>query len=104
VSDLHDAPACIAFDGAISVRNIDAVRSEILQALSSHTTVHIDCSGIESTDLSLIQLLLAARHSAQAAGKQILLHPPPSDTLHEALLRGGFAQDSSDVDPFWSGG
>lgn len=104
MSDLNDAPARIAFDGTISVRNIEPLRSDVLQALAQHTAVHIDCSATEAADLSLIQLLLAARRSAQAAGKQVLLHPPPSAALHAVLLRGGFAQDSSDIDPFWSGG
>ena len=104
MSGLHDAPVCIAFEGAISIRNIDAVRSGVLQALSLHTTVNIDCSAIESADLSAVQLLLAARRSAQTNGKQLQLHPPPAPALHGALLRGGLVQPGADGDPFWSGG
>lgn len=104
MSDLHDAPACIAFDGAVSVRNIDTARGDLLQALSQNSAIHVDCGTLESADLSFIQLLLAARRSAQSAGKQLLLQPPPAAALHDALRRGGFAQDGSDSDPFWSGG
>lgn len=104
MSDQPDSIVRIDLHGALGIRTIGGLHSELMQALSLHTTVHINSSDLESADISVIQVLLAARRSAQASGKQILLHPPPATALNDALSRGGFIQAEADRDPFWSGG
>ncbi|HET8996616.1 MAG TPA: STAS domain-containing protein [Acetobacteraceae bacterium] len=103
MSDQPDSIPRIGLHGAMSIRDAGALHTDLVHALSLHTTVHIDGSDLESADLSVIQVLLAAHRSARASGKQVLLHPPPAAALAEVLQRGGFVQAGANCDAFWSG-
>ena len=92
----------LALDGSLTVRGIAAVRETVLEALAKHAAVEVDCSAADAIDLSLIQLLLAARRSAQAAGKSLSLATPADGKLRRALEQGGFLP-ADGADPFWSG-
>ena len=92
----------MTLDGALTVRTVATVRATLLEALTQHQSVQVDCSAAESVDLSLIQLLLSARLTAQQAGKQLLLASPASGALLAALHQGGFLLPTG-ADAFWSG-
>jgi anti-anti-sigma regulatory factor len=107
LKNLEPAPAHVALDGVLSIRSIDVVRGRLLDALAEHQAVQVDCTMAESVDLSLIQLLVAARLSARQAGKQLTLAAPAGAVLRAALVQGGFlpgeGTDQSGADAFWSG-
>jgi ABC-type transporter Mla MlaB component len=94
--------AIFAPDGPLTVRTIATVRSTLLEFLAAHPSVQVDCTAATSVDLSFIQLLLAARQSAQTVGKELKLIVPPGSTMHAALEQGGFLPPVG-ADPFWSG-
>jgi len=79
----------VAFDGALTIRHIRAIRDRLMEALSGSQTVRVDCVAATEVDLSFIQLMLSARRSAMAAGKTILLSAGESSVLHDALVRAG---------------
>jgi ABC-type transporter Mla MlaB component len=81
--------ALLALDGAQTVRTIDAAHRDLVAALAEHATVTVDCSAVTEVDLSLIQLLLAARASARLAGKTLGLTAPANAALRAALVQGG---------------
>ena len=95
-------PARVVLEGALTVRTIATAHTMLLQALHQHPAVLVDCSVADTVDLSLIQLLLAARISARQAGKQLGLAAPAAGSLLAALRQGGFLPPSG-ADPFWSG-
>ena len=80
----------LSFEGALGVRTIETMRRTLLDGLCGATSVAIDCTAVKSADLSFIQLLLAARLSAEAAGKRLELATPLPDVLSAALKQGGF--------------
>ena len=92
----------LPLDGALTVRTIGTTRDAVLDALAKHAAIEIDCTCADTIDLSLIQLLLAARRSAQAAGKRLTLVAPADGALRHALEQGGFLP-AEGADPFWSG-
>ena len=65
------------------------MRSTLAAALRDHAAIEVDCSAVVETDLSLIQLLLAARRSAGDAGKRLVLAQPAAGALRVALAQGG---------------
>ena len=97
--------ALLALDGAQTVRTIDAAHRDLVAALAEHATVTVDCSAVTEVDLSLIQLLLAARVSARLAGKTLGLTAPANAALRAALVQGGLlAGDAGATGPeaeFW---
>lgn len=90
--------------GACGLRTVDDLRAQLLDMSAAHTAVEIDCSNADEVDVSFIQLLLAARSSAQRSGRTIRLAHPASGALRDALQRGGFltAVDGQEADlTFW---
>ena len=100
--DIQSDAATLPLDGSLTVRTIGAVHAALVEALARNDAVQVDCTGAASVDLSLIQLLLAARRSADEAGKHLTLAAPAGGVLLAALERGGFLR-SAEPDPFWSG-
>jgi ABC-type transporter Mla MlaB component len=90
VVEEQSKPACVILEGALTTRSIDAVRNRLAAALSEHAAIELDCSAAVEVDLSLIQLLIAARRSAVEAGKQLTLAQPADGALRAALMQGGF--------------
>jgi hypothetical protein len=83
------------------VRCIEAAHADLVAALRRHPVVTVDCTAVTDVDLSLIQLLLAARASAALAGKAVRLAGPAQGALHTALLAGGFLPDTPER-AFWN--
>jgi hypothetical protein len=96
---------CIRLPNAVTIRNIEAVHAEILGGLTTADQIEIDCTDLAEADLSLVQLLVAARKSAVRHGTSLTLAHPTSDALRGILKRAGFlpsAQDNlTEDDLFW---
>ena len=95
----------LALDGPATVRTAAALQASLRDAIRQHNHIEIDCTGVTEADLTLIQLLLAARKSAERDGKQLTLSAPADGTLREVLEIAGFlptgdAPVSQDV-AFW---
>ena len=85
------------------MRAAEATYARLLEA-ARMPAVEIDCRGATEVDVSLIQLILAARASARQAGRSLTLAQPADGKLREALQRGGFiaAADQTTADQaFW---
>lgn len=101
VNEEQSGTICIACDGAVTVREIDAVQTRLLAAMRQYPIVTFDCTDATEVDLSLIQVLLSARASATHAGKTLRLATPAQGALHAALHVGGFLPDTPDA-AFWN--
>lgn len=83
-------PEAVDLSGPRTLRNAEQTRSVLLDALRGPSPLRLDCSATAEADLSLVQLLLAAQKSAQAAGKDVTLAHPPSAAFVQAASRAGF--------------
>jgi anti-anti-sigma regulatory factor len=88
---------CIQLPHAVTIRNIEAVRSDILASLSTASRIEIDCSDVTEADLSLVQLLVALRKSCARRGSPAALIHSPSDALRNVLHRAGFQSSAQDI-------
>ena len=79
----------LALEGAVTIRTIETIHAQLVALLDAHDHIEIDCAALSETDLSLVQLLLSARKSAQTARKTLALTAPASGALHDVLLRSG---------------
>jgi ABC-type transporter Mla MlaB component len=88
-------------DGAIALRGEQTVRTvataaESLRAAlaaaasASRNPIVLDCSRVSEVDVSFIQLILAARATARAQGRDLRLHAPAQGALLACLTNGGF--------------
>jgi|HubBroStandDraft_1064217.scaffolds.fasta_scaffold57502_3 ABC-type transporter Mla MlaB component len=100
MTDPQSGAARIRLDGALTVRGVESVHADLAAALQQHAMVIVDCSAATEVDLSVIQLLLAARRTAQRGAKTLSLAGADNTALRTALLRGGFVPaEPSGPDP-----
>ncbi|GAB2175417.1 STAS domain-containing protein [Dongia sp. agr-C8] len=71
--------------GPVTIREIEAIRRDLLAKLEAKTPLEIDLGGITETDISLIQLMLAAEQS----GVAIRLVQPYPEAVQQVLARSG---------------
>jgi anti-anti-sigma regulatory factor len=83
------APANMAMPSSLTIREAEQIHACLLQAVRYQQTVVVDCSAATEIDLSFIQLVLSARKSARAAGKNLCVVPPPDGLLADVLRRAG---------------
>lgn len=75
--------------GPLTVRAATEIHSRLVDIIRSQSSVRIDCGAATDVDLSFIQLVLAARKSAEAAGKSLALTAPASGVLLDRLKQAG---------------
>jgi anti-anti-sigma regulatory factor len=75
----------IQLSGAITIREIEAVRRDLLAKLAAKNPLEVDLSGVTEADISLIQLMLAAEKS----GAPIRLAPSYPEVVQQVLARSG---------------
>ncbi len=83
-------PYTLVFTGSLTVSQSEAVQASMLEALSQHPCVEIDCSDAEEIDVSFLQILISASKTALAWNKTFSLSVPPGGLLSEAIDRCGF--------------
>lgn len=95
---MPDVPT-LTLGGDVTIGTIAEAHQQLAFALSNTRELHIDLQGVTQADLTLVQLLLSARHTANRDGKGIYLTQPLPDVLMSEVVRGGFS-NSDDV--FWT--
>jgi hypothetical protein len=86
----------LVLDGNRTIRSAELTYAQLSEMTARHAVVEIDCGAAQDADLSLVQLILAARMSAQRAGKTVVLARPASGALLDVLQRGGFLSAVTD--------
>lgn len=92
----------LSFDGDLTMAYAASAHARLCAALAAGTTVEVAMGDITALDLSFVQVLIAARKSAQAAGKVLRLAAPASGVFLDALRRGGLLGGPPSADDrFW---
>jgi anti-anti-sigma regulatory factor len=89
------------FDGSRTIRESAETKAELLAAVTSDSTIFLDCTAVTAADLSFVQLIIGASKSATKMGGRLLLDAAPGNALADALRRGGFAISENPLD--WCG-
>jgi ABC-type transporter Mla MlaB component len=103
---MQEAPTSGTLDlnGPRTIRNADQTRSLLLEALCTHSAVGLDCSAVTEADLSLVQLLISGRISAELFGKTLTLIHPPDGAFLQTLSKAGFTASPdplTGLESFW---
>lgn len=79
----------ISMPESLTVREAEQIHASLVQAVRDQQAIVLDCRSARAIDLSFIQLVLAARKSALAAGKTLFVIPPANGLLSDVLRRTG---------------
>jgi|EndMetStandDraft_4_1072995.scaffolds.fasta_scaffold147256_2 hypothetical protein len=86
----------------VNIRNIRDTHVGLLAQFAKQDVIEIDADGVGECDLSLVQLIEAARIQGRAAGKEVRLMKPANDAVTATLKRAGFLENFSAEDTqFW---
>ncbi|WP_249140703.1 STAS domain-containing protein [Bradyrhizobium arachidis] len=80
----------------------------MLDAISASREVEIDVSDVSSIDVSIIQLIVSARKSAEQRGRKLALATESNGAFRATLAKAGFLGDDGACrhvdEEFWTGG
>lgn len=86
--------------GDLSLASIAQAHEQVLAAFDQDLPIVVDLEGVTTPDLTLAQLVEAARKSADRRGRGLSLSAPASGALRAVLERGGFL-GAPDRAAFW---
>lgn len=84
---------------AQTIREIEETTRALRESLDGNEAVLLDCEGIEETDITFLQLVIAARKSAARRGKTLGLTARARGPLLAALDRAGIQPEGEQL--FW---
>ena len=79
----------VHLEGCATLPGAAEVRARLLGALARGEPLVVDCAAVDEADLSLVQLLVAARRLAARNGAGFRLEPPPSPAVVALFERAG---------------
>ena len=80
----------LSLSGNLGLRDAPALVAQLQAALAAHSSVTIETEAVTDLDIAVLQALVAAQHTATAAGKTLALRLPGDGALRRALTRAGF--------------
>jgi ABC-type transporter Mla MlaB component len=86
----------VGFAGPATIRQAEALATRLKDALAEASCIEIDCGQLTEVDLAFIQLIIAARRSAEATGKSLTVNARAAGCLADTLAAAG-------IEPFHSG-
>ena len=88
--------------GDLTIRAARTLKVDLLDHMSSASTIVVDLPDQFLVDLSFVQTIESARVFADREGKSLSLARPAGGPLHDVLQRGGLIEGMSAQDrQFW---
>ncbi len=87
---LKSAGGQTVLSGGLTINCAEAVRDQLARDLAACERLTLDTLALDAVDAAGIQLIIAARRSAERVGKRITLAPAPAGVLLAALVVAGF--------------
>jgi anti-anti-sigma regulatory factor len=81
----------VALRGTFGLRDAPGLTEQLAQALSTQSKVVVDAVELEQADISLLQVLAAARNTAESTGRSLRLAAPRGGVLAQLVMRAGLA-------------
>lgn len=97
----------VVLEGALGLRDTKRIHELLRGAMGAASAVELDVSNVSDMDISIIQLIVAARKSAEQDGRTLTLVTRPNNAFATMLVKAGFlgANGASRVanEEFWAG-
>lgn len=92
----------VRFSDNVTISNISDAHDILCAAIAHNNSIIIELDGLEEADLTFVQLIESARHSAAESGCSIQLSCAADGAVLQVLQRGGFLDpEDRDRTDFW---
>jgi anti-anti-sigma regulatory factor len=81
--------ATVTLGGSLGLKDAVRLRAELLAALEGHAAVTLDCSALTEGDAAIVQLLVAAKKTANAGGVALTLKVEKTGVLGQLCIKTG---------------
>lgn len=102
-----ELPRRIALRGSLGLRDVKQTYDLLSDAVSASRVVELDVREVSGVDISIIQLIAAARRSTQQRGGALTLVSKPDSAFAAILVRAGLLRADGAVrtadEEFWAG-
>ena len=103
----EDIALHIPLEGKLALRDVTQVHQQLNDAMSAFNAVEIDVRDLADVDISIVQLVVAARKSAERFGQALNLVTKSGSAFEATLVKAGFLGADgvcrSADDRFWAG-
>lgn len=83
----------VRLQGSLTLRDAKQMHSLLQAAISASREVEVDVRDVSNIDVSIIQLIVSARKSAEQRGRRLVLVTEPDGAFRAALAKAGFLGD-----------
>ncbi|MBF0192330.1 MAG: STAS domain-containing protein [Magnetococcales bacterium] len=80
-----------------TIREVASVRESLLDLMGRHARVVLDCSDVAQTDLSMVQLIIAARRSTGGDALALDVVLPSMGVMAEQIRLGGLEHEFKEL-------
>lgn len=80
----------VQLQGSLTLRDAKQVQGLLQEAISASREVEIDVRDVSGIDVSIIQLIISARKSAEQRGRKLVLVTRPDGAFRAMLAKAGF--------------
>ncbi len=91
----NESMKVVNLEGSLGIDKAHSIKDEITAAVDKNKKVMINLSHVEYIDLSIIQLLYAARSYAEKEKKELHLTGNLQDEVRDSFLIGGFCRQAT---------
>ena len=88
-------PKIVSLKGSLTVERASTLKDEIAEALASSDDIRLNLSLVEDFELPCLQVLFAAKSTAEAEGKELHIQGSVPPTIAQRLVSCGFLRDVS---------
>jgi anti-anti-sigma regulatory factor len=107
LEESQDIALCISLDGKLGLRDATQVHQVISDAMDAFNAVEIDLRDLTEVDISIVQLVAAARRRAELRGHSLSLLTKSGGAFEATLVKAGFLGADgvcrSAGERFWAG-
>ncbi|NGZ07194.1 MAG: STAS domain-containing protein [Magnetococcales bacterium] len=96
----HGAERVLRLPGRATIREVSGLRDQLLELLNQGDQVVLDCSDVEQSDLSLVQLIIAVRRTTGGDEGLFRVILPPSGPVAEQIRYCGLEHEFTEL---WNG-
>ncbi|MGR2737865.1 STAS domain-containing protein [Billgrantia sp. Q4P2] len=89
---IEETEAVVKLQGSPSLRDTHEIRQRLMEALEAGNPVVLDVRDLAEVDISILQLLIAARISAMHRGVELRLIAASEGIFQDALERFGLLE------------
>lgn len=83
----------VRLQGSLTLRDAKQVHGLLQEAISAAREVEIDVRDVSGIDISIVQLIISARKSAEQRGRKLVLVMGPDGAFRAMLAKAGFLGD-----------